>query len=115
MRDVVQLVVPGPPVPWARVRRRGSRYYTAPAQAEYAERVRQAWLIAGRPQLPKGWVLAVRADFYLERPAGHWATGRNAGRLRPSAPAWPCGKPDAARTVLQLWPYAALATAPKAS
>lgn len=94
MRDVVQLVVPGPPVPWARARRRGSRYYTAPAQVEYAERVRQAWLIAGRPRLPEGWVLAVRADFYLERPASHWATGRNAGQLRASAPAWPCAKPD---------------------
>ncbi len=94
MSNVLRLVVPGPPVAWARARRRGSRYFTAPAQAEYAERVRQVWMVAGRPRLPEGWVLAVRADFYLERPAGHWATGRNAGQLRASAPAWPCGKPD---------------------
>jgi len=92
--SVVRLVIPGPPVAWARARRRGGRYFTGPAQAEYAERVRQGWLVAGRPRLPGGCVLAVRADFYLERPAGHWGAGRNAGQLRPSAPRWPLGKPD---------------------
>ncbi len=94
MSDIVHLVVPGPPVAWARARRRGGRYFTALAQAEYAERVRASWLQAGRPRLPPGEVLAVRADFYLERPAVHWGTGHNAGQLKPSAPAWPCGKPD---------------------
>ncbi len=93
-RSVVRLVIPGPPVAWARARRRGGRYFTAPAQAEYAERVRQAWLIAGRPRLPDGSVLAVRADFHLARPASHYATGRNAGQLRRTAPAWPLGGPD---------------------
>jgi len=92
--STVRLVIPGPPVAWARARRRGGRYFTAPAQAEYAERVRQAWLVAGRPRLPRGCVLAVRGDFYLPRPASHYGTGRNAGQLRPSAPAWPLGKPD---------------------
>ncbi len=92
--EVVRLVVPGPPVAWARARRRGGRYFTAPAQAEYAERVRQAWLMAGRPRLPDEVVLAVRGDFHLPRPASHYGTGRNAGQLRPSAPAWPLGKPD---------------------
>jgi crossover junction endodeoxyribonuclease RusA len=30
----------------------------------------------------------------LARPAGHWGKGRNAGRLVPTAPAVPRGKPD---------------------
>jgi len=92
--EVVRLIIPGPPVAWARARRRGGRYFTAPAQAEYAERVRRAWLMAGRLRLPDGVVVAVRGDFHLARPAGHYATGRNAGQLRPSAPAWPLGRPD---------------------
>jgi Holliday junction resolvase RusA-like endonuclease len=33
--------------------------------------------------------------FYRQRPAGHYGTGRNARLLKPSAPAWPTGKPDA--------------------
>lgn len=38
--------------------------------------------------------VAVAITFYLPRPAGHYGTGRNAGRLRPSAPAYPAVKPD---------------------
>lgn len=33
--------------------------------------------------------------FYRQRPAGHYGTGRNARVLKPSAPLWPTGKPDA--------------------
>lgn len=32
--------------------------------------------------------------FYLPRPGGHYGTGRNAGTLRASAPAYPAVKPD---------------------
>jgi Holliday junction resolvase RusA-like endonuclease len=28
-------------------------------------------------------------DFYFPRPDGHYGTGRNAGKLKPSAPLWP--------------------------
>lgn len=65
-----------------------------PALAAWRElvafRARAAW--AGRPPL----TVPVRASlaFYLPRPAGHYGTGRNAGQLRPSAPAWPGVKPD---------------------
>jgi Holliday junction resolvase RusA-like endonuclease len=33
--------------------------------------------------------------FYRQRPAGHYGTGRNARLLKPSAPMWPTGRPDA--------------------
>lgn len=36
--------------------------------------------------------LAVR--FTLKRPKGHFGTGRNANRVKDSAPWWPCVKPD---------------------
>lgn len=38
--------------------------------------------------------LAVEAHFYLERPKGHWGTGRNAHLLKDSAPAAPITIPD---------------------
>lgn len=51
---------------------------------------RRAW--AGRDPL-SGPVVASMV-FYLPRPAGHYGTGRNAGRLKESAPLWPAVKPD---------------------
>lgn len=52
----------------------------------------------GTPGGP-GWVVLdgpVMASvvFTFERPAGHWGTGRNAGRLKPSAPGRPERYPD---------------------
>ena len=45
----------------------------------------------------------VDITLYLTRPRGHYGTGRNAERLRDSAPTWPSGRPDVdklARAVL---------------
>ena len=38
--------------------------------------------------------LAVTFTFYLPRPKGHFRTGKRAGELRDTAPAFPTGKPD---------------------
>lgn len=38
--------------------------------------------------------LRVSFTFYRPRPSSHFGTGRNAGKLKPSAPAYPTGKPD---------------------
>jgi crossover junction endodeoxyribonuclease RusA len=38
--------------------------------------------------------LSVAITFRLARPGGHWGKGRNAGKLSPSAPTHPRGKPD---------------------
>lgn len=38
--------------------------------------------------------VSVTAHFYLPRPQGHYGSGRNAGRLKDSAPAFPAVKPD---------------------
>ena len=35
--------------------------------------------------------------FRLARPAGHWAKGKNAGKLTPSAPPYPTTKPDSSK------------------
>jgi Holliday junction resolvase RusA-like endonuclease len=38
--------------------------------------------------------LAVGFTFYAPRPAGHFGTGRNAGKLKASAPPFPIVRPD---------------------
>src|ERR1700743_3061951 len=38
--------------------------------------------------------LAVEIVFSLQRPKGHYRTGRNAAFLRDTAPVYPAGKPD---------------------
>ena len=43
---------------------------------------------------PLAGPVAVRVDFYMPRPKGHWRTGRNADLLRESAPRLPDGRPD---------------------
>jgi len=89
---VVSLIVPGAPVPWARARRNGARYFTAPDVAEYQEQVRAAWMVAGRPWLDGA--LAVKATFHVQRPRSHFGTGANACKLRGAAPAWPTSRCD---------------------
>jgi Holliday junction resolvase RusA-like endonuclease len=90
----VRIVVPGEPVPWARARRRGGQYYTAPAVDAQVDAVQRAWMAAGRPRADDGDPLSVCLQFYLARPATHYRTGRHAHELRDDAPAHPTGKPD---------------------
>lgn len=44
--------------------------------------------------VPLDGPVKVDAVFYLPRPKGHYGTGRNAGVLKESAPAYPTGTPD---------------------
>lgn len=41
--------------------------------------------------------LILEVDFYLDRPAGHFGSGRNAGVLRAAAPRYPAVRPDATK------------------
>jgi Holliday junction resolvase RusA-like endonuclease len=38
--------------------------------------------------------VAVDVTFFMQRPKGHYGTGRNAGVMKPSAPPYPIVKPD---------------------
>jgi crossover junction endodeoxyribonuclease RusA len=53
------------------------------------QRVMTAWTDGGLDG-----PLRVVADFYLPRPKGHYGTGKNAGKLRESAPPFPAWRPD---------------------
>jgi len=41
-----------------------------------------------------GYAVSVEAVFAYGRPKGHYGTGRNAGRVKPSAPTWKASAPD---------------------
>ena len=61
----------------------------------WREAVKQAAL-AVLPDGHQPFIGPVTIDvaFFLPRPKGHFGTGRNAGRLRPSAPPLPAVRPD---------------------
>lgn len=98
--DTLRITIPGTPITQGSMKAfaRGGRavvtHDKGPALNHWRSRVtleaRRAW---GRQAALDGPV-AVTLLFRLERPAGHYGTGRNAGKLKPSAPALPHVKPD---------------------
>lgn len=52
----------------------------------------EAW---GKRAPLENLALALHVTFCVERPKGHWGTGRNAHLLKPGAPARPIVRPDA--------------------
>jgi Holliday junction resolvase RusA-like endonuclease len=51
------------------------------------------------PQEPLLGPVQVDVHFYLPRPKHHYGTGRNAGRVKPTAPTWVAVKPDVDKTL----------------
>ena len=89
------IIIPGRPVAKARPRfaRRGKFVVTYNDQQTEEGKVlwhiQQQWL---RP--PMTGVVIVDLCFHMPRPKGHFGTGKNAGIVRGSAPAFPIVKPD---------------------
>jgi Holliday junction resolvase RusA-like endonuclease len=52
-----------------------------------------------RPSVPSSAPLAVDFTFVMPRPASHFGSGRNAGILKASAPAFPTKKPDCTKLI----------------
>lgn len=61
--------------------------------------------VIGSVEVPPfvGVPLYVEIEFRLARPASHWGKGKNAGRLLPSAPRFPMGKPDGDKLLRTTW------------
>ena len=91
----MRIVVDGKPIAQARPRfyRRGNHVGTYSAQESEAGR----WVVLANSQID-GKITEVAVDvdmtFVLARPKGHYGTGRNAGKLKPSAPKYPKSRPD---------------------
>lgn len=60
-------------------------------KAAVALAAKEAW---GRRE-PSARPMLVMMRFFQTRPASHFGTGKNADKLKESAPRFPCGKPDA--------------------
>jgi crossover junction endodeoxyribonuclease RusA len=94
--EPLRFVVHGAPVPQGSLVRsgQGMRHSNARALEPYRREVSRE---ASKAMNGRELILEpVRLElvFTLARPKGHYGTGRNAGRLRRSAPAAPITKPD---------------------
>lgn len=63
-----------------------------PWKDQIAQHVGEAW---GVTTPPLDGPLKIRFTFYAQRPTGHYGSGRNSDRLKPSAPPYPTSRPDA--------------------
>jgi len=93
--DVVEFHVLGQPVP------QGSKRAFGKNIVEVADARLRSWrhdiaAIASKEMngAPFTGPVAVQLHFFFARPKGHYGTGRNTGRLRPTAPVAPGVKPD---------------------
>src|SRR3954469_14583319 len=73
-----------------------------PNQKSWQADVRDAALQAGNGHGLMDGPLRLDVAFYMARPAGHYGTGRNAGKLKASAPLRPDRKPDLSKLLRAL-------------
>jgi len=107
MGSVITIDVLGTPAPKgsgrAMLRGGKARYVASGSSAN--QRQLKCWDVAvreaasaaiGAVSVPPfvGIALHIAIAFRMARPAGHWGTGKHAGRLKPSAPQHPTTKPD---------------------
>lgn len=89
----MRIIVPGNPIPKARHRDGKNGHKYNPQRKEERD-----WLMLARRQitekLSQGTPVSLYATFFMQRPESHFGTGRNAGKLKPSAPAHHVIKPD---------------------
>jgi Holliday junction resolvase RusA-like endonuclease len=96
----IALRVLGKPVALSRVSagQFGGRYL-ALASSKQIGAVVDAWERIGEPRFDDDVPLSLEVDFYFERPASHFGSGRNADKLKPSAKAEPTSRPDLSNLV----------------
>lgn len=93
----IVVVLPGKPTPAGSLKCVGGRGRVRhqlvqdyrPGQKEWRQKVTDAVRKGVTQRADKWQPVGVEVTFTIERPAGHWGTGRNATRLKPSAPTFP--------------------------
>ena len=65
----------------------------------WREAVKAAAAEAMGGRLPATGPVTLTVYFHFPRPKGHYGTGRNAARLKPSAPRAPLGPPDLSKLI----------------
>ena len=91
-------IIPGTPQQQgSKNRNRYGAMYDANANLPAWRRVAAHYLADHGPTMTGAVIVA--AEFTFPRPLSHYGTGRNAGTLRKSAPAYPAVKPDADKLI----------------
>lgn len=94
---MIELTIPGKPIAKARPKfaRRGKFTTTYNAQeTEEGMFISQVLHQIGSGFNPIEGPLRVDMSFFMGRPKAHYGTGRNADKIKDSAPKWPTKKPD---------------------
>lgn len=94
MSDQIELTVVGEPAPQGSKRHVGHGIMVESSKKvkPWREAVKWAVIDVGNPSIDGA--VAVELYFLLPRPKGHFGTGRNSGKLKPSAPEYPAVRPD---------------------
>jgi hypothetical protein len=94
--DPVTFTVPGEPVPWAPMQRnqRTGQRFTAPRQAKATTLITAKFESLGVGRIPKPFGVVLGCTFTVERPAGHWRSGRNSNLPSAKWTDYPTGRPD---------------------
>lgn len=97
MNPALVFRVDGDPIPkgsWRSVTRRGRKVFFPdnPRSIPWENLVRLQARLAWSPRKPSVAHARVELAFTVARPAGHYGTGRNAGVVKPCAPAYPTAK-----------------------
>lgn len=94
---MIEITIPGKPIAKKRPRFARVGKFVKTYNAQETEEGR--WILEAKEQLseppiPSCHGVALKLEFMMPRPKGHYGTGRNAGKLKPSAPKLHLGKPD---------------------
>ncbi|WP_289020384.1 RusA family crossover junction endodeoxyribonuclease [Desulfobacter postgatei] len=93
----VEITIPGKPIAKMRPRfaKRGKFMQAYNAQeTEEGKFIAQVLHQIGTGYKPIGGPVHVDFRFFMPRPKGHYGTGKNAGKIKQSAPKWHTKKPD---------------------
>jgi len=91
----MKIVIKGKPI--AKKRPRFARVGKFVRTYNQQETEEGRWLWEALPQIPEvlDGPVKMECEFVFERPKSHFGTGRNSGKLKPSAPDFHVQKPDA--------------------
>jgi Holliday junction resolvase RusA-like endonuclease len=92
----MKIVIPGKPIAKKRPRFARIGKFVRTYNEQETEESRFLWEVKQHMngEKPLDGPLAVQFVFFLPRPKGHYGTGKNAGKLKPSAPKYHIKKPD---------------------
>lgn len=99
----MKIIIPGPPI--AKKRPRFARIGKGVRTYSDQETEEGKFVLFARQQITQRFdgPLVMVCKFVMPRPKGHYGTGKNSGKLRPSAPVCHTTKPDTDNLIKFVW------------